>query len=88
MTRDCSSSDAGYRSGLGNQTPIVLWLNLSSRAEVDTLHDEWKAAGAHIANAPAAKPYKLYEFFAQDLDGNFFRVFYDFGWEEAGPAQS
>ena len=29
------------------------------------------------------KPYnKLYEFFAQDIDGNYFRVFYDFAWEE------
>ncbi|MGQ0659764.1 VOC family protein [Sphingosinicella sp.] len=80
-------SDAGYRSGRGNRAPIVLWLNLSSRAEIDALHAEWQAAGAHIADAPAAKPYKLYEFFARDIDGNVLRVFYDFGWEEAGAAQ-
>jgi hypothetical protein len=27
-------------------------------------------------------PHKLYEFFAEDIDGNFLRVFYDFAWEE------
>ena len=31
---------------------------------------------------PEAQPHKLYEFFAEDLDGNYFRVFYDFAWEE------
>ncbi len=74
---------AEYRSGFGIRSgPILLWLNLSSRAEVDTLHKEWAAAGARITDPPAAKLYKLYEFFAQDIDGNSFRVFYDFGWEE------
>jgi len=57
--------------------------NLSNRAEVDTLHAQWAAAEARIAGPPEAKPYnKLYEFFAQDIDGNYFRVFYDFAWEE------
>jgi uncharacterized glyoxalase superfamily protein PhnB len=71
-----------YRSGLGNHGTIVLWLNLSGRDEVDALYKEWLAAGASIASPPEAKPFKLYEFFAQDIDGNVFRVFYDFGWEE------
>lgn len=75
-------SSADYRSALGNQPPVILWLNLSSREEVDALHAEWTGAGADVAGPPAAKPYKLYEFFAQDLDGNRFRIFYDFGWEE------
>jgi uncharacterized glyoxalase superfamily protein PhnB len=75
-------STAEYRSMLGNRGPMVLWLNLSDRAEVDALHAEWAAAGASIAGPPEARPYKLYEFFAEDLDGNHFRVFYDFAWEE------
>jgi uncharacterized glyoxalase superfamily protein PhnB len=75
-------ADAGYRAGLGNQAPLVLWLNLASREEVDGLHGEWAAAGARIAAPPQAQPYRLYEFFAHDLDGNVLRVFYDFGWEE------
>ena len=75
-------SAAGYRSAIGNLAPIVLWLNLASRAEVDALHEQWSAAGAVTEAPPQAKPYKLYEFFAPDPDGNIFRVFYDFGWEE------
>jgi uncharacterized glyoxalase superfamily protein PhnB len=76
-------STADYRSALGIRGPIVLWLNLSDRAEVDALHEQWAAAGARIADPPEARPYnKLYEFFAQDIDGNCFRVFYDFAWEE------
>jgi uncharacterized glyoxalase superfamily protein PhnB len=71
-----------YRSGLGNAGPILLWINLNSRDEVDALHAEWAAAGADIAAAPEARPYKLYEFIARDLDGNLLRVFYDFGSEE------
>lgn len=70
---------AAYRSGLGNTGPIVLWLNLSNRIEVDVLHKRWAAAGARVLGPPEAKPYKLYEFFAQDPDGNVLRVFYDFG---------
>ncbi len=27
------------------------------------------------------KPWKLHEFTLADLDGNMFRVFYDFSWE-------
>lgn len=75
-------SNAGYRSVLGIGGPMMLWLNLSDRAEVDALHAEWTAAGARIAGPPTAGPAKLYEFFAEDVDGNYFRVFYDFAWEE------
>ncbi len=65
----------------GARGPMTLWINLSSRAEIDALHAEWAAAGVRIATRPAAMPYKLYEFYAEDLDGNCFRVFYDFAWE-------
>lgn len=37
---------------------------------------------AAIAEPPAAKLWKLYEFIAGDPDGNVLRVFYDFAWEE------
>ena len=74
-------TDAGYRAALGNPAPIVLWINLDGRDEVDALHAEWAGAGARIESPPEAKPYRLYEFFARDLDGNVFRIFYDFGWE-------
>jgi hypothetical protein len=32
-------------------------------------------------STPESKPWHLHEFTARDLDGNRFRVFYDFAWE-------
>lgn len=75
-------ADAGYRAARGNPGPLVVWVNLMGRAEVDALYDRWLQAGATIAAPPQAQPWKLYEFFAADPDGNRLRVFYDFGWEE------
>ena len=63
---------------IGNLSPILFWLNLNSKAEVDELFAEWKAAGAKIVSEPEDKPWKLREFMAADLDGNVIRVFYDF----------
>jgi predicted lactoylglutathione lyase len=71
-----------FRSREEFRGPIVLWLNLNNRAEIDALHDEWAKVGAIIDNPPQAMDYKLYEFYARDIDGNYFRVFYDFAWEE------
>ena len=73
---------AAFRDGQSNAGPLVLWINLSGRAEIDALHAEWAAAGAEIVAAPEAKPWKLYEFLARDLDGNVLRASYDFAWEE------
>jgi len=75
-------SSVGYRSAQPNGGPLVLWFNLSSRAEIDELYERWSATGARIAAPPDAKPWKLYEFSVGDLDGNVLRVFYDFAWEE------
>lgn len=77
-------ADPGYRAGFGNNGPIVLWINLADRGEVDALHAQWAESGADITSPPAAQPYQLYEFFARDPDGNMLRIFYDFGWEERG----
>lgn len=75
---------AYHREHLGTPAgPVVLWINLANRAEVDALHAEWAAAGALIDAPPEAKPYKLYEFLALDADGNYLRVFYDFGGDPA-----
>ena len=75
-------TDAAFRAQRGNAGPVLIWLNLSSRNEVDELHRQWSTDGARIASAPASKPWKLHEFTASDLDGNLLRVFYDFSWEE------
>jgi predicted lactoylglutathione lyase len=58
--------------------PVMIWFNLNSKEEVDQLYQQWKESHAKIVSAPEDKPWKLHEFTATDLDGNLFRVFYDF----------
>lgn len=71
-------TDRDFRESHGNAPPVMIWLNLTSKEEVDELYEIWKANEARIISAPESKPWKLYEFTASDLDGNLFRVFYDF----------
>ncbi len=72
-----------FRQTFGNHGPLVVWLNVSSKAEVDELYRRWRDAGAKIRSEPEDKPWHLREFTALDLDGNQLRVFYDFGWERS-----
>lgn len=67
-----------FRELYGNAAPIVIWLNLTGKAEVDALFAEWQRAGATIVSGPEDKPWNLREFTAADVDGNLIRVFYDF----------
>jgi catechol 2,3-dioxygenase-like lactoylglutathione lyase family enzyme len=67
------------RMAEGPLHPVRVWLNLDSVAKVDALHGEWKQSGVPIPSAPEQKPWGLYEFTAEDLDGNSYRVFYDTG---------
>jgi predicted lactoylglutathione lyase len=71
-------TDADFRKHRGNSVPVLIWLNLDSKQEVDELHELWKASEAKIITPPESKPWKLHEFTVADLDGNLFRVFYDF----------
>ena len=71
-------TDRDFRAQRGNAPPVMNWLNLNSKEEVDELHEIWKAGGARIISDPESKPWKLHEFTVSDLDGNLFRVFYDF----------
>src|SRR6185503_14266261 len=71
-------TDVAFRAQHGNATPVVIWVNLESKEEVNELHEIWKAGEARIISSPESKPWKLHEFTASDLDGNLFRVFYDF----------
>jgi hypothetical protein len=66
-----------FRNGRGNVSPVVTWLNLDSKAEVDDLHRAWRATKAILVSAPESKLWGLHEFTAADPDGNLFRVFYD-----------
>jgi hypothetical protein len=74
-------TDTAFRTGGVARVPVVIWINLNSKAEVDALHQAWGASGARILSPPESKPWNLHEFTAADLDGNLFRVFYDFAWE-------
>ena len=71
-------TNRAFRQSYGNVGPILFWLNLDSKADVDALFAQWKAARATIVSQPEDKPWKLREFIAADLDGNLIRVFYDF----------
>ena len=76
-------SNAEFRSGRGPNGPTITWLNLKSKAEVDELYQEWSTSGAKTTSSPESKPWGLHEFAATDLDGNLYRVFYDFGTAES-----
>jgi uncharacterized glyoxalase superfamily protein PhnB len=71
-------TDQDFRQHHGNAQPVVVWLNLNSTEEVDELYESWTTSEARIISPPESKPWKLREFTASDLDGNLFRVFYDF----------
>jgi len=71
-------TDRAFREHRGNAAPIVIWLNLNSKDEVDAQFDRWRASGATVLSPPESMPWKLHEFTAADIDGNHFRVFYDF----------
>jgi catechol 2,3-dioxygenase-like lactoylglutathione lyase family enzyme len=71
-------TNSTFRAQFGNAPPLLVWLNVASKAEVDELYEEWKETKAEIVSEPDDKPWLLREFTAADLDGNLIRVFYDF----------
>jgi predicted lactoylglutathione lyase len=71
-------TNRAFREQHGNAAPVLIWLNLNSKREVDDLHENWSRCNARIVSKPESKPWKLHEFTAADVDGNLFRVFYDF----------
>jgi predicted lactoylglutathione lyase len=71
-------TNSSFRQSWGNVGPVMIWLNLNSKSEVNELYEQWKMTHATIVSEPDEKPWKLLEFTATDLDGNLFRVFYDF----------
>jgi len=73
-----------YRVQYGNVGPVLIWLNLNSKEEVDDLYRLWNSSKASMVSDPESKPWGLYEFTAADPDGNLFRVFYDFSTPQSG----
>jgi len=77
-------TNRSFREPHGNVGPVLFWLNVESRPEVDDLFEHWKGAQATIVSPPEDKPWNLREFIAADPDGNLIRVFYDFGRDTVG----
>ena len=77
-------ASSAYRKERGNAGPALIWLNLESKDSVDELFRLWSRSEAKLISEPESKPWGLHEFMAEDLDGNLFRVFYDFRTPERG----
>ncbi len=75
-------TNAAFRKHYGNTGPVLLWLNLDGKEEVDALYQQWRGNQAKIISPPESRPWGLYEFTAADPDGNLLRVFYDFATPE------
>jgi uncharacterized glyoxalase superfamily protein PhnB len=71
-------TNATFRSVHGPDAPVIVWLNLSSRQEVDQLFERWSRSGANVVEPVEDRPWNLREFRIADPDGNQLRVFYDF----------
>ncbi|HTG14187.1 MAG TPA: VOC family protein [Blastocatellia bacterium] len=71
-------ANTDYRAQYGNVGPVLIWLNLNSKEEVDDLYRLWNSSNVSMVSDPESKPWGLHEFTAADPDGNLFRVFYDF----------
>lgn len=71
-----------FRAHYGNTGPALVWLNLDSKEQVNELYGLWSANHAKIVSPPESKPWGLHEFTVADLDGNLFRIFYDFATPE------
>ena len=77
-------TNRAFRELYGNTAPVLIWLNLNSKQEVDDLYEAWSRCQVRIVSRPESKPWKLHEFTVEDLDGNRLRVFYDFSRDQGG----
>ena len=77
-------TNRAFREPYGNAAPVLVWLNLNSKQAVDDLYESWRRGEARIVSPPESKPWNLHEFTVADLDGNLFRVFYDFSRDTPG----
>src|SRR5262245_11290261 len=50
-----------FRKVYRNVGPILIWLNVTSKEEVDELYRVWNASKAKIISTPESKPWGLHE---------------------------
>src|SRR5688572_3053924 len=50
-------ADPGYRKANGNIGPIIIWLNLGSKTEVDELYQAWNESDSKLLSSPESKPW-------------------------------
>jgi predicted lactoylglutathione lyase len=75
-------TDDTFRQHYRNAGPVLVWLNLDSKEQVNELYKLWSASQVKIVSPPESKAWGLHEFTASDPDGNLFRIFYDFATPE------
>lgn len=75
-------TSGAFRKQYRNAAPVLVWLNLDSKERVNELYALWSARHAKVVSTPESKPWGLHEFTVGDLDGNLFRIFYDFATPE------
>ena len=79
-------TNEAFRKYYENAIPVLVWINLNSKEEVDEPHKLWKDRNAKIVSPPESKSWGLHEFSVADPDGNFFRNFFDFAtWNHLCP---
>jgi uncharacterized glyoxalase superfamily protein PhnB len=49
-------ANSDYRKQYGNTGPVLTWLNLESKEEVDSLYRQWSGSKAKLISAPESKP--------------------------------
>ena len=76
-------TNGAFREQYGNSGPVLIWLNLDSKEEVNELFELWRTSQTKVVTSPESKAWGLHEFTVADLDGNRLRVFYDFGTPDA-----
>ncbi len=74
-------TNAPFRQNYATGGPVMIWLNLESKEQVDERYHRWQQAGPRIVSEPEDKPWRLRELQVADLDDNQLRVSYDFSWE-------
>jgi len=48
-------TNRAFRAHYANAAPVLIWLNLNSKQEVDDLYDVWSRRQARIVSHPEAK---------------------------------